>query len=102
MRNPRTFTCWSARPTNSNTPSQRQRARSPPPYIRLPADQHRKALESFTAIARQRMPKCRRSLKQRGTSLLDHARKGARIADDLSWGDGDTSTADEGKKQFES
>src|SRR5262249_39673251 len=68
----------------------------------LAADQHRKVLEAFTAVARQRMPKCRRTLKQCGASLLDHARKGARIAGDLSWGDGDTSTADERKEQFES
>ena len=37
MRKPRSFTCWSARPRNSSTPSARQRARSPVRYIRLPA-----------------------------------------------------------------
>ena len=34
MRKPRSFTCWSARPTNSSVPSARQRARSPVRYIR--------------------------------------------------------------------
>ena len=37
MRKPRSFTCASARPKNSSTPSWRQRARSPVRYIRLPA-----------------------------------------------------------------
>ena len=37
IRNPRSFTCASARPRNSSTPSARQRARSPVRYIRLPA-----------------------------------------------------------------
>src|SRR6516225_7084449 len=37
IRKPRTLTCWSARPTNSKTPSARQRARSPLRYIRPPA-----------------------------------------------------------------
>ena len=36
MRKPRSFTCASARPRNSSTPSARQRARSPVRYIRLP------------------------------------------------------------------
>ena len=36
MRKPRIFTCASARPRNSSTPSARQRARSPVRYIRLP------------------------------------------------------------------
>ena len=34
IRNPRSFTCASARPRNSSTPSARQRARSPVRYIR--------------------------------------------------------------------
>ena len=37
MRKPRSFTCASARPRNSSTPSWRQRARSPVRYIRPPA-----------------------------------------------------------------
>ena len=37
MRKPRSFTCVSARPRKSRTPSARQRARSPVRYIRLPA-----------------------------------------------------------------
>ena len=37
IRKPRSFSCWSARPTNSSTPSERHRARSPLRYIRLPA-----------------------------------------------------------------
>ena len=37
IRNPRSFTCASARPRNSSTPSDRHRARSPVRYIRLPA-----------------------------------------------------------------
>ncbi len=36
MRKPRSFTCASARPKNSSTPSARHRARSPVRYIRLP------------------------------------------------------------------
>ena len=36
MRKPRSFTCSSARPRNSSAPSDRQRARSPVRYIRLP------------------------------------------------------------------
>ena len=35
IRNPRSFTCASARPRNSSTPSARHRARSPVRYIRL-------------------------------------------------------------------
>ena len=35
IRNPRSFTCASARPRNSSTPSDRHRARSPVRYIRL-------------------------------------------------------------------
>ena len=41
IRNPRTFTCASARPRNSSTPSPRQRARSPVRYIRLPGGTER-------------------------------------------------------------
>ena len=37
IRNPRSFTCASARPRNSSTPSDRHRARSPVRYIRLAA-----------------------------------------------------------------
>ena len=37
IRNPRSFTCASARPRNSSTPSPRHRARSPVRYIRSPA-----------------------------------------------------------------
>ena len=37
IRNPRSFTCASARPRNSSTPSDRHRARSPVRYIRPPA-----------------------------------------------------------------
>ena len=36
IRKPRSFTCASARPKNSSTPSARHRARSPVRYIRLP------------------------------------------------------------------
>ena len=36
IRNPRSFTCASARPRNSSTPSARHRARSPVRYIRAP------------------------------------------------------------------
>ncbi len=36
IRNPRSFTCASARPKNSSTPSGRHRARSPVRYIREP------------------------------------------------------------------
>ena len=36
MRKPRSFTCASARPRHSSTPSARQRARSPLRYIRPP------------------------------------------------------------------
>src|SRR6266699_3765001 len=43
MRKPRTLTGWSARPTNSKTPSPRQRARSPLRYIRPPAAPKRSA-----------------------------------------------------------
>ena len=37
IRNPRSFSCASARPRNSSTPSERHRPRSPVRYIRLPA-----------------------------------------------------------------
>ena len=40
IRNPRSFTCASARPRNSSTPSDRHRARSPVRYIRLPGRSH--------------------------------------------------------------
>ena len=44
IRNPRSFTCASARPRNSSTPSARHRARSPVRYIREPAPPQRRAV----------------------------------------------------------
>src|SRR5262249_41262371 len=201
IRKPRTLTCWSARPTNSKTPSPRQRAKSPLRYIRLPAaipirnkaltrqpatpnisppnpsprdeklpnntnrhrlqttvqyinprvpdrttkrrclrviviqshdrrpdrslcwsieigdptpepaqgkgepvreglaaDQHRETLQPFGAVQGERMPEGGRALKDRAASLLDRACKRRRILDDLSRGDGETGTSDEGEE----
>src|SRR5215831_16301534 len=68
----------------------------------LAADQHRETLQSFSAVRRERMPECRRALKDRAAGLLDRACKRRRILDDLSRGDGETGTSDEGEEQFES
>src|SRR5262245_53334523 len=68
----------------------------------LAADQHRETPQSFGAVRRERMPECGRALKDRAASLLDRACKRRRILDDLSRGDGQTGTIDEGEEQFES
>ena len=58
MRKPRSFTCASARPRNSSTPSARQRARSPLRYIRLPAGPNGSATNrSAVSPARCRYPR---------------------------------------------
>src|SRR5499433_3590237 len=66
------------------------------------ADQHRETLQPFGAVRRECMPEGGRALKDRAASLLDRACKRRRILDDLSRGDGETGTSDEGEEQFES
>ena len=60
IRRPRSLICASARPKNSSTPSERQRARSPVRYIRLPAAPYGSATNrSAVRPARPRYPRAR-------------------------------------------
>src|SRR5215813_2233760 len=68
----------------------------------LAADQHRETPQSFGAVRRKRMPECGCALKDRAAGLLDRSCKRQRILDDLSRGNGETGTTDEGEEQFES
>src|SRR5215469_212836 len=67
----------------------------------LAADQHRETPQSFGAVRRKRMPECGCALKDRAAGLLDRSCKRQRILDDLSRGNGETGTTDEGEEQFE-
>src|SRR5262245_22112261 len=64
----------------------------------LAADQHRETLQPFGTVRRERMPEGGRALKDCAASLLDRACKRRRILDDLSRGDGETGTSDEGEE----
>src|SRR5215472_3771349 len=68
----------------------------------LAADQHRETPQSFGAVRRERVPECGCALKDRAAGLLDRSCKRRRILDDLSRGNGETGTTDEGEEQFES
>ena len=74
IRNPRSFTCSSARPRNSSTPSARQRARSPVRYIRLPAAPERVGHEPLRRQPRTPQIAARQT-RARNVELARHPRR---------------------------
>src|SRR5215475_4704127 len=84
-RRPDRSLCWSIE-IGDPTPEPAQ-GKGEPVREGLAADQHRETL-----------PEGGRALKDRAASLLDRACKRRRILDDLSRGDGETGTSDEGEE----
>ena len=78
IRNPRSFTCASARPRNSSTPSDRHRARSPVRYIRLPASPCRRTMRVGDEPLRRQARALQippRQTHARDVQLADNARR---------------------------